>query len=160
MARGSGLPTAAGGADRRSTISRPTRSAELRAAATRSGASPEAALGEGVGRPAADARQRWAEAELADPETPFMAYQAPPLPAWSAKAPAHVTRELLGRLLQDRDTRIVHDVYQATPECAVDAIRNGTFFHFWSEVLADHSVADDRPCAHCMAPPILPGDRP
>ncbi len=97
-----------------------------------------------------EARRRWQAAGVADPETPFIAYQAPTLPAWSAKAPAHVTRELLGRFLQDRDTQVVHDVYQATPECAVDGIRNGTFFHFWSEVLADISIADDRPCPDCM----------
>ena len=99
-----------------------------------------------------EARRRWAAAELADPETPLMAYQAPALPVWSANAPAHVTRELLGRFLQDRDTRVVHDVYQATPECGVDAIRNGTFFHFWSEVVADATAGDDLPCPHCMAP--------
>ena len=80
-----------------------------------------------------------------------MTYTAPALPDWSEKAPAHVTRELLGRFLEDRTTRIVHDVYRATPECAVDAIRNGTFFHFWSEVVADTSVADDLPCPRCMA---------
>ena len=95
---------------------------------------------------------RWSAAERADPETPFMAYQAPAFPVWSEQAPAHVTRELLGRFLRDRDTRIVHDVYRATPECAVDAIRNGTFFHFWSEVVADASVADDLLCPLCMAP--------
>ena len=100
----------------------------------------------------AEALARWTAAEAADPETPFMAYQAPALPDWSGKAPAHVTRVLLGRFLQDRDTRVVHDMYQATPECAVDAIRNGTFFHFWSEVVADNSVADDLPCPRCMAP--------
>ena len=99
-----------------------------------------------------EARARWNAAEAADPETPFMAYQAPVLPVWSEKAPAHVTRELLGRFLEDRSTRVVHDVYQATPECGVDAIRNGTFFHFWSEVVADTSVADDLPCPHCMLP--------
>ena len=98
-----------------------------------------------------EAGQRWANAEAADPETPFMAYQAPALPAWSAQAPAHVTRELLGRFLQDRNTRTVHDVYRATAECAVDAIRNGTFFHFWSEVVGDSSVANDLPCPHCIA---------
>ncbi len=43
-----------------------------------------------------EARHRWAEAELADPETPLLAYEAPALPAWPEKAPAHVTRELLG----------------------------------------------------------------
>ncbi len=93
-----------------------------------------------------------AAAELADPETPFMAYQAPALPDWSAKAPSHVTRELLGRFLQDRDTGVLHDVYRATPECLIDGIRNGTFFHFWSEVLADANVADDLPCSICTAP--------
>lgn len=98
-----------------------------------------------------DARHRWAVAELADPETPFVAYTAPALPDWSAQAPAHVKRELLGRFLQDRDTRVVHDVYQATPECAIDAIRNGTFFHFWSEVVADASIVDDLPCPLCLA---------
>lgn len=98
----------------------------------------------------AEARRRWAEAERADPETPLLAYQAPALPVWSEKAPAHVTRELHGRFLQDRDTRLVHDVYQATPKCAVDAIRNGTFFHFWSEVVTDAGVADDLPCPRCM----------
>lgn len=99
-----------------------------------------------------EARQRWAEAELADPEAPFSAYVAPALPNWSAKAPAHVTRELLGRFLRDRDTRVVHDVYEATPECAVDAIRNGTFFHFWDEVVADPSIVDDLLCSLCLAP--------
>jgi hypothetical protein len=98
-----------------------------------------------------EARRRWAAAEFANPEVPLMAYQAPALPDWSAQASAHVTRELLGRFLQDRDSRVVHDVYHATPECGVDAIRNGTFFHFWSEVVADTSVADDRPCPLCMA---------
>lgn len=98
-----------------------------------------------------EAKARWAEAELTDPETPLLAYQAPALPVWSAQAPVHVTRELLGRFLQDRDSRVVHDVHRATPDCAVDAIRNGTFFHFWSEVVADASVAEDLPCPRCMA---------
>ena len=98
-----------------------------------------------------EAQKRWAEAERADPETPLLAYRAPALPAWREKAPAHVTRELFGRFLQDRDSRTVHDVYRATPECGIDAIRNGTFFHFWSEVVADNSVADDLPCPRCMA---------
>ena len=98
-----------------------------------------------------EARQRWAKAEVADQATSFAAYVAPGLPDWSASAPAHVTRELLGRFLQDRDTRVVHDVYRATPECAIDAIRNGTFFHFWSEVVADTGVEDDLSCPRCMA---------
>ncbi len=92
-----------------------------------------------------------ADAELADPETATTAYQAPALPAWSANAPAHVTRELLGRFLHDRDSRVVHDVYRATPDCGVDAIRNGTFFHFWSEVVADTTIVDDLPCPLCLA---------
>jgi hypothetical protein len=96
------------------------------------------------------ARKRWAEAEVADPGAPFAAYAAPAFPVWSAKAPAHVTRELFGRFLQDRDSRTVHDVYRATPECGVDTIRNGTFFHFWSEVVADTSVAGDLPIPRCM----------
>jgi hypothetical protein len=82
----------------------------------------------------AEARARWKAAEIADPETPFMAYDAPPLPAWSA--PAHVKRELLGRFLLDRDMGIVHDVAHALPACGVDAIRNGTFIHFASELPA------------------------
>jgi hypothetical protein len=52
--------------------------------------------------------------------------------------------------VKDRNTRVVHDVYQATPECAVDAIRNGTFFHFWSEVVADRSILGDLPCPLCL----------
>ncbi len=87
-----------------------------------------------------DALERSLEPEPLDP---------PPLPEWTA--PEHVTRVLYGRFLQDRDTRAVHDVSAAKPECLVDGIRNGTFFHFWSEVLADSSVADDLPCPHCMA---------
>jgi hypothetical protein len=85
-------------------------------------------------------------------ETSITACQAPELPAWSEQVPAHVTRELLGRFLQDRDAWVVHDVHRATPRCAVDAIHNGTFFHFWSEVVADITVAEDLPCLHCMAP--------
>lgn len=46
-----------------------------------------------------EAKARWAEAEAANPETPFMAYVAPALPDWSAQVPAHVTRELFGRFL-------------------------------------------------------------
>lgn len=92
----------------------------------------------------AQARERWVAAEVADPEAPILAYDPPPLPAWSA--PAHVTRELLGRFLVDRDTGVLHDVSAATEGCAVDAIRNGTFFHFASE-LGD---ADGRRCPLCL----------
>lgn len=87
-----------------------------------------------------DALERFLDPEPLDP---------PPLPEWTA--PDHVTRGVYGRFLQDRDTRVVHDIHQATPECAVDEIRHGTFFHFWSEVLADPSVAADHPCPRCMS---------
>jgi hypothetical protein len=30
--------------------------------------------------------------------------------------------------------------------------RNGTFFHFWSEIVADTSVADDLPRPHAWRP--------
>ena len=98
----------------------------------------------------AEARTRWGEAEKTG--DPLRVWVAPEFPDWQASRPAHVTRELLGRFLQDRDTRVVHDVYHSTPECGVDAIRNGTFFHFWSEVVADTGVVDDLPCPHCLAP--------
>ena len=51
----------------------------------------------------------------------------------------------------------VHDVCAAKPECRVDVIRNGTFFDFWSEVVADTGVTDDLPCPHCMASGAGPG---
>lgn len=91
----------------------------------------------------AEAGARWKEAEATDPETPFAAYDAPALPAWSA--PAHVKRELFGRFLLDRDTGVLHDVSAATEGCAVDAIRNGTFTHFASEL-----SGDERRCTLCM----------
>jgi hypothetical protein len=46
----------------------------------------------------------------------------------------------------------LHDVFAAKPECLVDSIRNGTFFHFWSEVVADTGVTNDLSCPNCMAP--------
>ncbi len=97
---------------------------------------------------------RWAEAVRVKPEDPLAAFDPLPLPDFRASLPVHVTREVFGRFLEDRATRVVHDVYQATPECAVDTIRDGTFFHFWVEVVADTSVADDQPCPHCMAPSV------
>lgn len=100
----------------------------------------------------AENRRRWAEAVdgAQSPEEALGRFDPVPLPDWSASAPAHVTRELFGRFLQDRDTGIVHDIYAATPDCLVDSIRNGTFFHFWSEVLEDESVATDVPCPLCI----------
>lgn len=69
-------------------------------------------------------------------------HEAPPLPTWSA--PAHVKRELLGRFLEDRETGVIHDVQHATVACDVDAIRNGTFYHFLSE------IPDGTDCPHCI----------
>lgn len=91
----------------------------------------------------AESGARWKAAVAASPEQPMAAFEAPPLPAWSA--PAHVKRELLGRFLLDRDTGEVHDVEHATEGCRVDAIRNGTFTHFASEL-----TGDERRCALCM----------
>jgi hypothetical protein len=89
----------------------------------------------------AEARGRWA-ASGEDIDR----YDAPPLPAWSA--PAHVTRELLGRFLFDRDSGTLHDVSAATEGCGIDRIRNGTFVHFASE-LDGALPADATDCA-CM----------
>lgn len=79
-----------------------------------------------------EARGRWRRAEELVPEEPFTAYDALALPAWSA--PAHVKRELFGRYLLDRDGGVVHDVEHAPETCAIDAIRNATFYHFESEL--------------------------
>lgn len=75
-------------------------------------------------------------------------YDPPPLPDFRAKAPAHVTRELLGRFLQQRSTGIVHDVYAAKPECELDRIADATFYHFWSEVV--DAIGEDVPCRYCL----------
>jgi hypothetical protein len=69
--------------------------------------------------------------------------EVPPLPTWTASE--HVTRELLGRFIENRETGVVHDVRNATPACDVDGIARGTFYHFISEVPA--SLTD---CAHCI----------
>ena len=83
----------------------------------------------------AEARGRWRQAEEILPESPFEAYDAPALPAWSG--PAHVKRQLFGRYVVDRDTGIGHDVQHALEECAVDGIRNATFYHFEAELPGD-----------------------
>ena len=95
-------------------------------------------------------RKAQAEWERASNPRARKPYRPPDLPRWSA--PEFVSRALYGRFLHDRDTRVVHDVANATRDCDVDGIVNGTFFHFWSEVLADSRVADDLPCPRCMAP--------
>ena len=88
----------------------------------------------------AEARGRWQRASnrarrAGGDFTVMDFYADPPLPTWAA--PPHVKRELLGRYLLDRDTNVVHDVAHALPACAVDAIANGTFIHFASELPAD-----------------------
>ena len=90
----------------------------------------------------AEARARWDAAE-GDIER----YDAPPLPSWSASP--HVTRELFGRFLLDRDASVLHDVTAATEGCRLDAIANGTFVHFASE-LAAAITADTLDCADCI----------
>lgn len=96
----------------------------------------------------AESRRRWREAEALRPEEPFTVYERVPLPDFNAGRPSHVSRDLLGRFLQDRDTGIVHDCHNATEDCGIDFIRNGTFFHFWSEVLEDPQ--EDHPCSLCI----------
>jgi hypothetical protein len=71
------------------------------------------------------------------------------LPDFGASRSPAVQRELLGRFVLDRDTHVIHDCYAAAPECGVDSIANGTFYHFWSEVLL-HSDARDEPCSACI----------
>ena len=63
---------------------------------------------------------------------PVEFYEAPPLPVWTA--PPHVTRELLGRYLHDRDTGVVHDTAHALESCGIDSVRNATFVHFAHEL--------------------------
>lgn len=74
-------------------------------------------------------------------------YSAPALPAWSGSP--HITREIYGRFLHDRDTNVIHDVSRATEICGIDAIANGTFIHFASE-LAAAVPADARDCTDCI----------
>jgi len=87
----------------------------------------------------AKAAEQWEKAVATAPDDPLSVFEAPALPGW--RAPSHVKRELLGRYLENRDTGQVHDVEHATAECRIDAIANGTFYHFESELpdeLDDH----------------------
>lgn len=98
-----------------------------------------------------EASRRWASAvDLGDvlgvPAVEM--YEPVPLPDFQAQASPAVSREVLGRFVQDRGTGIVHDVQAAVPECGVDAIHNATFFHFWSEVVA--AAGEDTPCDLCI----------
>ena len=73
-------------------------------------------------------------------------YEAPPLPAFAA--PAHVTRELLGRYLHDRDANVVHDTAHALEACGLDGIANATFVHFAHEL--DAALPADVVDCTCM----------
>lgn len=95
-----------------------------------------------------EAGRRWLAAERLRPDEPILAYDPVPLPDFNASRSSSVGREILGRFFQERDTGIVHDLYAAVPGCGVDGIRNGTFFHFWSEVVAD--LQEDEPCTYCL----------
>lgn len=99
----------------------------------------------------AEASRRWASAEdlgtaLGVPA--FEVYDPVPLPDFGAQRSAYVSREVLGRFVQERSTGIVHDVTTATQACNVDGIPDATFYHFWSEVVA--SLGDDVPCDLCI----------
>ena len=99
----------------------------------------------------ANAAQRWRQAEhrarnAGGDFAPSEFFDPPPLPVFVGAA--HVTRQLLGRYLHDRDTNVVHDVTHARESCAIDAIANGTFVHFAAEI-AGAVPADAVDCA-CM----------
>ena len=79
---------------------------------------------------------------------PVTLYDPVPLPDFGASRSSAVSREVLGRFVQDRASGIVHDVTAAVEACGVDGIANATFFHFWAEVVADPEV--DLPCPHCL----------
>lgn len=74
-------------------------------------------------------------AEEADGDVERYLALGPALPSWHR--PSGVVREVLGRFLLDRDTHLVHDCEHAVEACDIDAIANGTWFHFWLEVPDD-----------------------
>lgn len=98
------------------------------------------------------ARAKWRAAEelaVVLGTEPLEMYDPEPLPDFRANAPAHVTRpDVFGRFLVDRDTLVVHDVYAAAESCGIDAIRNGTYVHFLSELL--ETVEEELPCGSCI----------
>lgn len=75
-------------------------------------------------------------------------YVAPPFPAW--ERPEHVTRDLYGRFLLDRERGILHDVASSTPECGIDAIGQGTFVHFAHELERDPATVAAARCPRCL----------
>lgn len=96
----------------------------------------------------AEARLRWRSAErvaLAVGGETIDHYQPVPLPDFDAGKPSHVSRQLLGRFIVERGSGIVHDCYAATPECALDAMADCTFYHFWSEL-----PGEETPCPDCI----------
>lgn len=117
-----------------------------------------------VDDPALDRWQASIEAEAKRAANPRSRkpFAMPGLPDFAAGAAAGVvdalasgpralagrTPAVLGRFLQDRGTGLVHDVTRATAACDLGAAMNGTWFHFWQEVLADPTA--DTPCPTCM----------
>jgi hypothetical protein len=89
-------------------------------------------------------------AAAAGPEAnPLDYYDAPALPDFRAGASEHVKRpDVYGRFVQERSTGIVHDVYAAKPECRIDDIPDGTYYHFWSELV--EAIGEDVPCDYCL----------
>lgn len=80
------------------------------------------------------ANRSWSEALAAAPDDPESAYQRVPLPDFAELRPAHVTREVFGAFVVDRDRDVVHRIETARQECRIDAIANATFVHFGHEV--------------------------
>jgi hypothetical protein len=79
---------------------------------------------------------------------PLDLYVPVPLPDFEAGKSSAVSREVLGRFVQDRESGIIHDVTVAVQSCEVDGIRQAMFFHFWEEVVADPTV--EVPCPSCF----------
>jgi hypothetical protein len=85
----------------------------------------------------AEADRRWQLALARADEQELSAlelFEPVPLPDFAAQRSPHVSREVLGRFLLDRDTGLVHDVATARPACQLDAIANATFIHFGHEL--------------------------
>lgn len=93
----------------------------------------------------AELERRARGARLAGDDGPVA---SPALPDFRGNVPILVGREIFGRFLVDATTKVVHDCYAATPECEIDAIAGGTFYHFWTEIL--ETDLDEIPCAYCL----------
>lgn len=101
-------------------------------------------------RRASDRWNRYMERARGDGEAAVDAWsrEPEPLPDFQELAAPTVTRQVLGRFLEDRATGTVHDAYAANTECDLDGIQAATFWHFWSEVL--EGVPEGVPCEHCI----------